>query len=88
MQSDIVRNITGMKDSAKQSLINSFTSFKPILTTVSSTSLRGTFILSRYEIQSMDDIGVTTKSSVTIIDNGPLVYPPETGDFGSINSNG
>ncbi|KAK2360962.1 hypothetical protein QL285_086177 [Trifolium repens] len=67
-----------------------FTSLWPILVTISSTSLRETFILSRYEIEipSMDDIGVTTKSSVTIIANGPLVYPPETGDFGSIKSNG
>jgi len=65
-----------------------FTSFTPILRTISSTSFRGTFILSRYETPSNDDIGVTTKSSVTIIVNGLLTNPPEREDSGSINSKG
>jgi hypothetical protein len=63
------------------------TSFRPILITLSSTSLRGTFIFSKYARPEMDEVGVTTNPSVTMNDIGPLVKPPEMGDLGSTNFN-
>jgi hypothetical protein len=55
--------------------------------TLSSTSVRGTFIFSKYARPEMDEVGVTTKPSVTMNDFGPLVNPPEMGDLGSRNFN-
>jgi len=53
--------------------------------TLSSTSLSGTFNLSKYETPEIDDIGVTTKLSVTMNVNGPLANPLDIGDLGSTN---
>jgi hypothetical protein len=57
------------------------TSLGPIVTSLSSTSDRGTFKLFRCEIALKDDIGETTKSSVTMYIDGPFIYSPEFDDF-------
>jgi hypothetical protein len=70
------------------SLMKIFTSFTPILMTLSSKSDNGTFNCLRYDIVDIDDIGVTYKSSFTMYIDGPLTNDFAIEDLGPTNLNG